>query len=288
MCFKLITIVALAAQIRAGSAFVSPLKHSVASTGIPLSRNSPLYGKNIIDLDSIEKSEGTAFSDGVDPVAMGVSKSSDVVLPADIPVEGKYFEFAPGDTVPPHSHYGAQWNLVSEGGMRVTTKDYSRTYEKGQVYIIPSDVEYELEASQGGAKIIHFWFYRIPEPLPDPDFKQVMDYQNVERSPGTPFRDGSDPSAMGVSLVYDLTMPRELEEKAENKYFIFEEGAKVPRHAHHEGGSSLYVVQSGALKVTTETYTKTYRRGDMFIVPSGVEYELEAVISGGVGYMWYW
>ena len=71
---------------------------------------------------------------------------------ADIPFEGvrgwiaqgkdqqvAFMEIEPIGMVDPHSH-GAQWGIVVEGEMDLTSGGITKTYKKGDSYFIPADV----------------------------------------------------------------------------------------------------------------------------------------------------
>ena len=98
--------------------------------------------------------------------------------------------------------------------------------------------------------------------------------------------DGTYPKEMGVSNVFARELPEDIEEKSMSMMFSFDEGSKVKKHSHV--GSGSYFVTSGSLKVTTNTESKIYEKGDFVIVPKDEEYELEEVGGGAEIFYTYW
>ena len=98
--------------------------------------------------------------------------------------------------------------------------------------------------------------------------------------------DGTYPKQMGVSNVFARDLPEDIEEKVMSMIFSFDEGSKVKKHSHI--GSGSYFVTSGSLKVTTNTESKTYEKGDFVIVPKDEEYALEEVGGGAEVFYIYW
>jgi len=55
-----------------------------------------------------------------------------------------FFEIAPGQAVPPHSH-GEQWGIVVEGEMELTIGGETRRCGPGDSYHIPAGVEHSAK-----------------------------------------------------------------------------------------------------------------------------------------------
>ncbi len=90
-------------------------------------------------------------------------------LPAlDLPFEGvwghllqaerhqvAFVAFDRDTVVPPHRHR-AQWELVVEGEVRLTTPDGDATYSAGQSFHLPADVEHGATVRAGYRAVVIF------------------------------------------------------------------------------------------------------------------------------------
>jgi len=62
-----------------------------------------------------------------------------------------FLEFQPGSSIPPHSHPHEQMGYVLEGQFELIIGGERRLVRKGDVYLIPSDVEHSGFAGENGA-----------------------------------------------------------------------------------------------------------------------------------------
>ena len=127
---------------------------------------------------------------------------------------------------------------------------------------------------------------RKPSPTTPPLFMAgLIDLGNIGKTEdASALSDGIVPKEMGVTEVFSVDLPSEI--GGETKIFALGEGAKVKKHAHP--GSGQYFVTNGCVKVSTDAETKTYGKGDIVIVPDGVEYELEAGEGDATIFYVYW
>ena len=120
----------------------------------------------LIDLGNIVKKEdGTTLSDGTVPSEMGVTGAFNVELPEEIMGEIRIFALAEGDKVKNHSHPGSGQYFVTNGSVKVTANAETKTYGKGDLFIVPKDVDYEVEdAGEGDAGIFYvYWAAERPK-----------------------------------------------------------------------------------------------------------------------------
>jgi len=278
MFIKSIAFVVAAAQVLPGSPFTTTHQHLASSP-----RGSPLFA-GLNDRSTLETSQGKPFQDGTDPSSLGVSNYKNYAsLPEGIAKTGaefRIFSLAEGEKVTKHKHQGAQINFVLRGSETVTTNGWSKTFKPGDIYCIPSGVEYEVEAGEVGALWGHTWYFTDD---PDMSYTEIIDLGNVKRSEGTPLYDGTSPQDMGVTRAFDVELPKELSNLGEIKIFEFDKGGKVGSHAHT--GEGLYFVVEGSLTVTTSNEKRTYEKGDFVIVDKEVEYGLEAGELTQLGYI---
>ena len=121
---------------------------------------------------------------------------------------------------------------------------------------------------------------------------KIIDMSNIETADDDgPLSDGINPKAMGVTIVKEITYPQDIAESksvpkiTEPKIFAFKGSSKVEKHSHP--GSGQYFVTDGKITVTTDSEKKTYEKGDMFIIPKDVEYELEHLEEEGEATIFY-
>jgi quercetin dioxygenase-like cupin family protein len=142
------------------------------TNGSPRTQALSMAGK-IIDMSNIETTDDDGpLSDGINPKAMGVARVKEIAYPQDIAerklkpkiAEPKIFEFNGKSKIDRHSHPGSGQYFVTDGKITVNTADEKKTYEKGDMFIIPKDLEYDLENEEEGEVNI-FYVYWSPEPL---------------------------------------------------------------------------------------------------------------------------
>ena len=71
---------------------------------------------------------------------------------------------------------------------------------------------------------------------------------------------------MFVTEVFSVNFSKDMEEAAMSMIFSFDKGNKVKKYSHPASGK--YFLTRGSLKVTTNTESKTYKKGDFFHCPS--------------------
>jgi quercetin dioxygenase-like cupin family protein len=129
--------------------------------------------KKIIDMSNIETTDDDGpLSDGINPKAMGVARVKEIAYPQDIAerkltpkiTEPKIFEFNGKSKIDKHSHPGSGQYFVTNGKITVSTADEKKTYEKGDMFIVPKDLEYDLE-NEEEEDVSIFYVYWSPEPL---------------------------------------------------------------------------------------------------------------------------
>ncbi len=78
---------------------------------------------------------------------IGVSGDSHRVALLNNGIHVHSYKFAPGFSTKKHMHgEGSDGvNMISEGTVKIVTDNGSETFEKGDVFTIPGDVEYTLE-----------------------------------------------------------------------------------------------------------------------------------------------
>ena len=74
------------------------------------------------------------------------------------------------------------------------------------------------------------------------------------------------PKRMFVTEVFSMNFSKDMEEAAMSMIFSFDKGNKVKKYSHPASGK--YFLTRGSLKVTTNTKSKTYKKGDFFHCPS--------------------
>ena len=136
---------------------------TTVNTNTAWGRTSLQMGK-IIDNDNVGKKESTftAFSGSAVPGELGVTKSYDLDLPADIGSQ-KIFELEAGAKVESHSHPNSGQYFVAEGNVSVKTADESKEYKPGNMFTIPADTEYTLEANDGRVMLSYVWCAERPD-----------------------------------------------------------------------------------------------------------------------------
>ncbi len=143
----------LATAVGSSHAFAPGVKTNTA-----WGRTSLQMGK-IIDDGNVGKKESTfkAFSGRAVPGELGVTKSYDLDLPADIGSQ-KIFELEAGAKVESHSHPASGQYFVAEGNISVkTSEEESKEYTVGNMFIIPAETEYTLEANDGPGVMYYVW-----------------------------------------------------------------------------------------------------------------------------------
>jgi len=56
-----------------------------------------------------------------------------------------FFEMQPDALVPEHSHNYPQWGILTEGKMKLTINDKTKTIKKGDEYLIPAQAKHHVE-----------------------------------------------------------------------------------------------------------------------------------------------
>jgi quercetin dioxygenase-like cupin family protein len=63
-------------------------------------------------------------------------------------------DLAPGAVVPPHHHPHEQTGTVLEGELTFTIGGETKTCRRGDLYVIPGDVEHTATAGEAGAQVL--------------------------------------------------------------------------------------------------------------------------------------
>jgi len=129
--------------------------------------------EKIIDMSNIETTDDDGpLSDGINPMAMGVARVKEIAYPQDIAesklkpkiTEPKIFEFNGKSKIDRHSHPGSGQYFVTDGKITVNTADEKKTYEKGDMFIIPKDLEYDLENEEEGDASMFYVYWAGERP----------------------------------------------------------------------------------------------------------------------------
>ena len=136
---------------------------TTVNTNTAWGRTSLQMGK-IIDHENVGKKESTfkPFSGSAVPGELGVTKSYDLDLPADIGSQ-KIFVLDAGAKVESHSHPNSGQYFVFEGNVSVENADESKKYKPGNMFIIPGATKYTLEAIDGRVTLYYTWCAERPD-----------------------------------------------------------------------------------------------------------------------------
>ena len=69
-----------------------------------------------------------------------------------------FFEFAPNSIIPEHKHPHEQISVVTEGSLKMTIGEETKTLKAGEGVVIPPDVEHKAISSSQMTKAFDTWY----------------------------------------------------------------------------------------------------------------------------------